>query len=88
MNIEREVKQLPFWNELTPSEREAVLGCARIREYKRGSLIYSPEQECLGLIRLLSGSGAELSGETLGRLRAYRDMLAEFRESRAWERII
>ena len=30
------------------------------------------------LIRLLSGSGAELSGETLGRLRAYRDMLAEW----------
>ena len=32
------------------------------------------------LIRLLSGSGAELSGETLGRLRAYRDMLAEWNQ--------
>ena len=32
------------------------------------------------LIGLLSGSGAELSGETLGRLRAYRDMLAEWNQ--------
>ena len=56
MDIEQEVKQLPFWNDLTASERDTILGCARIREYKRGSLIYSPEQECLGLIRLLTGS--------------------------------
>ncbi|MBQ9902133.1 MAG: Crp/Fnr family transcriptional regulator [Clostridia bacterium] len=56
MDTEREIKRLPFWNDLTPAERETVLRCARIREYKSGSLIYSPEQECLGLIKLLSGS--------------------------------
>ena len=55
MNIELEVKQLPFWNDLTPSEREMILSCSRIKEYRRGSLIYSPEQECLGLLKLLAG---------------------------------
>ena len=55
MNIELEVKQLPFWNDLTPSEQEMILSCSRIKEYRRGSLIYSPEQECLGLLKLLAG---------------------------------
>ena len=55
MDTEHEIKQLPFWTDLTPSERETILRCARIKEYKSGSLIYSPEQKCLGLIRLLSG---------------------------------
>ena len=55
MNAEREVMRLPFWKDLTQPQRDAILNCARIKEYKKGSLIYSPEQECLGLIKLLSG---------------------------------
>ena len=56
MNINQEIRTLPFDSDLTQDERERIENCARIREYKRNSLIYSPEQECLGLIKLLSGS--------------------------------
>ena len=56
MNVNQEIRTLPFYSDLTQDERERIENCARIREYKRNSLIYSPEQECLGLIKLLSGS--------------------------------
>lgn len=56
MNMNQEIKALPFYNDLTQAEKERIQTCARIREYKKDGLIYSPEQECLGLIKLLSGS--------------------------------
>ena len=54
-DIRREIDALPFRDDLTDEEYHAVLVCAQIREYKKGSLIYSPEHECLGLIKVLSG---------------------------------
>ena len=56
MNVNQKIRTLPFYSDLTQDERVRIENCARIREYKRNSLIYSPEQECLGLIKLLSGS--------------------------------
>ena len=56
MNVNQKIRPLPFYSDLTQDERVRIENCARIREYKRNSLIYSPEQECLGLIKLLSGS--------------------------------
>ena len=47
---------MPFRGDLTEEEYRSVLACAKIREYRKGSLVYSPENECLGLIRVLSGS--------------------------------
>lgn len=56
MNVSQEIKTLPFYKDLTQDEADRIAACARIKEYKKNSLIYSPEQECLGLIKLLSGS--------------------------------
>ena len=56
MNVDQEIKSLPFYNDLTQSERELIMSCGRIKKYRKNSLIYSPDQECLGLIKLLSGS--------------------------------
>lgn len=54
--IKKQLSALPFWGALTAHERETMQSCAQIRSYRKGELIYSKEQECLGLIRVLSGS--------------------------------
>ena len=64
-DIQKELSAFPFWEALTEHERESMRSCARIREYERDSLIYSRDQECLGLIHVLSGTVRTfmLSGE-------------------------
>ena len=47
---------LPFWGALTASEQRTMETCAQIKCFERNNLIYSKEQECLGLIRVLSGT--------------------------------
>ena len=54
--IETELGALPFWKDLSEGERSAVQGCAQIRTYGQGELIYAKDQACLGLIRVLSGA--------------------------------
>ena len=54
--IKKQLSALPFWGALTARERETMCTCAQIRSYAKGELIYSKEQECLGLIRVLSGA--------------------------------
>ena len=56
MDIRSEMESMPFRRSLTEEEYRSVLTCARIRQYKKGSLVYSPENECLGLIKVLCGS--------------------------------
>ena len=51
-----ELKTLPFWRSLSLSEQEIMANCAQIRQYQKGELIYSHDQECLGLIKVLSGN--------------------------------
>ena len=71
--IKKQLSALPFWGALTARERETMQSCAQIRSCRKGELIYSKEQECLGLIRVLSGAVRTfmLSGE--GReVRLYR----------------
>ena len=46
---------LPFFAHLTGEEQNRLEQCAYIRSYEKGSLIFSPEQECLGLVAVLSG---------------------------------
>ena len=48
-------QSLPFPGFLTDEERQRMEQCAYIRTCAKGSLIYSPEQECLGLVMVLSG---------------------------------
>ncbi len=54
--IKKQLSALPFWGALTAREQETMCACAQIRCYAEGELIYSKEQECLGLIRVLSGA--------------------------------
>ncbi len=48
-------EQLPFWNSLTPEEKEFVRGNAVFRQYQKGEMIHGGEQDCLGLVLVLEG---------------------------------
>lgn len=50
-----ELETFPFWQNLSPAEQETIADCAQIRRYKKDELVYSHDQECLGLIKVLSG---------------------------------
>ena len=54
--MERYLQKIPFWPQLTEGEREAIRGCAYLRRFDEGSLIYAREQECLGLVYVISGT--------------------------------
>ena len=54
--IRKQLSALPFWGALNAREQETMQSCAQIRSYGKDELIYSKEQECLGLIRVLSGT--------------------------------
>lgn len=54
--MERYLQAFPFWTQLSAEDQAAVRGCAYVRRYAAGSLIYAREQECLGLMRVLSGA--------------------------------
>ena len=71
--IRKQLSALPFWGALTAREQETMQSCAQIRSYARDELIYSKEQECLGLIRVLSGSVRTFMLSAEGReVRLYR----------------
>lgn len=71
--IRKQLSALPFWGALTAHEQETMQSCAQIRSYARDELIYSKEQECLGLIRVLSGSVRTFMLSAEGReVRLYR----------------
>ena len=46
---------LPFWNKLTPSQQERILGVVEYREVKKGAHIHDSSAECLGLVVVRSG---------------------------------
>ena len=46
---------LPFWNKLTPSQQERILGVVEYREVKKGAHIHDSSAECLGLVAVRSG---------------------------------
>ena len=50
------IMELPFFEDLTKKEQELVGSYATVRHYEAGETIHSHENECLGLIKVLSGS--------------------------------
>ena len=71
--IRKHLSALPFWGALTARERETMEACAQIRSYAKDALIYSKEQECLGLIRVLTGTVRTFMLSPEGReIRLYR----------------
>lgn len=49
------LNKLEFWNKLTPKEQEELSRNAVIREYKKGSIIHSENNECLGMMIITQG---------------------------------
>ncbi len=50
------MQTLPFWAHLSDKEKAAISACAQIRKCGQGELVYAKDQECLGLIRMISGT--------------------------------
>ncbi|MCI5649659.1 MAG: Crp/Fnr family transcriptional regulator [Fusicatenibacter sp.] len=46
----------PFYDKLTPSEKQILFSCSSIVSYRKGDFLYSCEDDCLGILLVLSGS--------------------------------
>lgn len=49
------LNKLEFWNKLTSKEQEELNKNSVIKEYKKGSIIHSENNECLGMMILIQG---------------------------------
>ena len=55
IDMERTLTQLPFWSSLTEQEQETLRRSAFVRHYEKGVFIHSSDNECLGMLFVLSG---------------------------------
>ena len=53
--MEQTLTQLPFWSSLTEQEQETLRRSAFVRHYEKGAFIHSSDNECLGMLFILSG---------------------------------
>ena len=53
--MERTLTQLPFWPSLTEQEQETLRRSAFVRHYEKGAFVHSSDNECLGMMFVLSG---------------------------------
>lgn len=49
------LSKLKFWNKLTSEEQEELSRKSVIKEYKKGTIIHSENNECLGMVILTQG---------------------------------
>ena len=50
------ISALPFYEYLTPDERESLRRTARVKALERGGIIHNGTDSCLGLVYILRGS--------------------------------
>ena len=55
IDMERTLTQLPFWPSLTEQEQETLHRSAFVRHYEKGAFVHSSDNECLGMVFVLSG---------------------------------
>ena len=55
IDMERTLTQLPFWSSLTEQEQETLRRSAFVRHYEKGAFVHSNDNECLGMLFVLSG---------------------------------
>ena len=55
IDMERTLTQLPFWPSLTEQEQETLRRSAFVRHYEKGTFVHSSDNECLGMLFILSG---------------------------------
>ena len=53
--MERTLTQLPFWSSLTEREMDTIRRSAFVRHYEKGAFVHSSDNECLGMLFVLSG---------------------------------
>lgn len=46
---------LPFWNSLTPGQRQALLSSSSKRDVRKGELLHSGSADCVGLLIVMDG---------------------------------
>ena len=49
------LNDLPFWLSLTEQEKETIRRSAFVRHYEKGAFVHSSDNECLGMLVVLSG---------------------------------
>lgn len=49
------VEKLPFWDKLTLEEKNELNRFTTIKQYKKGDMIYSENDKCLGAVMVISG---------------------------------
>ena len=55
IDMERTLTQLPFWSSLAEHEMETLRRSAFVRHYEKGAFVHSSDNECLGMMFVLSG---------------------------------
>lgn len=55
MEDTRILKKLPFWEILTEKQKKVISDKTSIASYKKGTVIYSHDMSCLGVIYILKG---------------------------------
>lgn len=53
--IEEILETLPFWPQLSKEEIDLLRRSCNMRQYKKNTIIHGYEEECLGMIRVVSG---------------------------------
>ena len=54
-DMERTLTQIPFWSSLTEQEKDMIRRSSFVRRYEKGTVIHSSDNECLGMLFVLSG---------------------------------
>lgn len=56
MDNKKYLEQLPFWNKLTSEEKSQLNSFTIIKQYKKGDIIYSDNDICLGAVMIVGGT--------------------------------
>lgn len=54
--IKQQLPKLPYWNKLNEGEKEFLERNSAIRSFPKGSFLKGPNESCLGMIYVISGS--------------------------------
>lgn len=55
MENKKYLEQLPFWDKLTLEEKSQLNRFTSLKQYKKGEIIYSENDKCLGSVMMISG---------------------------------
>ncbi|MDE5984872.1 MAG: Crp/Fnr family transcriptional regulator [Eubacterium sp.] len=56
MDNKKYLEKLPFWNKLTTEEKSQLNSFTIIKQYKKGDIIYSENDICLGAVMIVGGT--------------------------------